>query len=111
MRWEDRNVSLYDIGNICHDDWKSRQHAKRQEDRYKEHLATNSAAQLMDEVLKSIIKQLIASDSEIRKRIEDIIDKYIKEDKWLTIKKSLTVIYAIVLLIIGAGLKWIFSQF
>jgi hypothetical protein len=51
MRWEDRNVSLYDIGNICHDDWKSRQHVKRQEDRYKEHLATNSAAQLMDEVL------------------------------------------------------------
>lgn len=65
----------------------------------------------IDEVLKSIVKQLIASDSEIRKRVEDIIDKYIKEDKWLTIKKSLNITYAIVLLIIGAALKWIFSKF
>ena len=40
-----------------------------------------------------------------------LIDKYIKEDKWLTIKKSLNIIYAIVLLIIGAVLKWIFSKF
>ena len=77
----------------------------------KDFCAAAESQKNIDEVLKSIIKQLIASDSEIRKRIEDIIDKYIKEDKWLTIKKSLTVIYAIVLLIIGAGLKWIFSKF
>lgn len=77
----------------------------------KDFCAAAESQKNIDEVLKLIIKQLIASDSEISRRIEDIIDKYIKEDKWLTIKKSLTVIYAIVLLIIGAGLKWIFSKF
>ncbi len=71
----------------------------------KDFCAAAESQKNIDEVLRLIIKQLIASDSEIRKRIEDIIDTYIKKDKWLTIKKSLTVIYAIVLLIIGAGLS------
>jgi hypothetical protein len=69
MRWEDRNISLHDMGNICSDDWKSRQHLKINEERYKEHVAKNSAAQLMDEILKELRNQKTQSQLSNSRRV------------------------------------------
>ena len=41
MRFEDQNVSLHDMKNLGYNYWKSRQFIKRNEDRYKEHVASN----------------------------------------------------------------------
>ena len=54
MRSNDKNVSLHDMGDLCYNDCKSRQHIKRQEDRYKEHVATNPAARAVDELLNKL---------------------------------------------------------
>jgi hypothetical protein len=55
MRFEDQNVSLHDMKNLYYNDWKSRQFIKRNEDRYKEHIASNATARLIDEALKSLV--------------------------------------------------------
>jgi len=55
MRFEDQNVSLHDMKNLYYNDWKSRQFVKRNEDRYKEHVAKNPTARLIDEALKSLV--------------------------------------------------------
>ena len=55
MRFEDQNVSLHDMKNLGYNDWKSRQFIKRNEDRYKEHIASNATARLIDEALKSLV--------------------------------------------------------
>jgi len=44
-----------DMENLCYNDWKSRQFIKRNEDRYKEHIASNATARLIDEALKSLV--------------------------------------------------------
>ena len=44
-----------DMENLCYNDWKSRQFIKRNEDRYKEHVAKNPTARLIDEALKSLV--------------------------------------------------------
>jgi len=44
-----------DMENLCYNDWKSRQYIKRNEDRYKEHIASNATARLIDEALKSLV--------------------------------------------------------
>ena len=44
-----------DMENLCYNDWKSRQYIKRNEDRYKEHVAKNPTARLIDEALKSLV--------------------------------------------------------
>lgn len=54
MRLEDQNVSLHDMDNLCYNDWKSRQHVKRQEDNYKEYVKSSPIARLIDEALKSL---------------------------------------------------------
>jgi hypothetical protein len=54
MRFEDQNVSLHDMENLCYNNWKSRQFVKRNEDRYKEHVASNATVRLIDEALKSL---------------------------------------------------------
>jgi hypothetical protein len=41
--------------NLYYNDWKSRQYIKRNEDRYKEHVAKNPTARLIDEALKSLV--------------------------------------------------------
>jgi hypothetical protein len=43
-----------DMENLFYNEWKSRQHVKRQEDSYKEYVAKNHTAQLMDEVLNKV---------------------------------------------------------
>ena len=43
-----------DMENLFYNEWKSRQDVKRREDSYREHVATNPAAQLMDEVLNKV---------------------------------------------------------
>jgi len=55
MRFEDQNISLHNVENLCYNDWKSRQYIKRNEDRYKEHVASNPTARLIDEALKSLV--------------------------------------------------------
>ena len=55
-----------DMENLYYDDWKSRQFIKRNEDRYKEHVAKNPTARLIDEALKSLVNascQLIDSST------------------------------------------------
>ena len=44
-----------DMENLCYNDWKSRQFIKRNEDRYKEHVASNPTARLMDELIKNLV--------------------------------------------------------
>jgi hypothetical protein len=44
-----------DMENLYYNDWKSRQYIKRNEDRYKEHVAKNPTARLIDEALKSLV--------------------------------------------------------
>ena len=44
-----------DMENLYYNDWKSRQFIKRNEDRYKEHVARNPTARLIDEALKSLV--------------------------------------------------------
>ncbi len=44
-----------EMENLYYDDWKSRQYIKRNEDRYKEHVAKNPTARLIDEALKSLV--------------------------------------------------------
>lgn len=53
MRSNNKNISLHDMGNLCYNDWNSRQFVKRNEDRYKEHVASNATVRLIDEALKS----------------------------------------------------------
>lgn len=43
------------IENLYYNEWKSRQFIKRNEDRYKEHIASNATARLIDEALKSLV--------------------------------------------------------
>jgi hypothetical protein len=59
MRFEDQNVSLHDMKNLYYNEWKSRQFIKRNEDRYKEHVASNATARLIDEALKSLVNNKI----------------------------------------------------
>jgi hypothetical protein len=59
MNYDIKNMSLYDMGNVCYDDWKSRQHVKRQEDSYKEYVASSSLAKQIDEALKQVINKEI----------------------------------------------------
>ena len=59
MRFEDQNVSLHDMENLCYNNWKSRQYTKRLENRYKEHVASNATARLIDEALKSLVNNKI----------------------------------------------------
>lgn len=51
------NLDLNDLSNICYNDWKSRQHVKKQEDSYKEYVKSSPVAQLIDEALKSLINK------------------------------------------------------
>jgi hypothetical protein len=44
-----------DMENLYYNDWKSRKYIKRNEDRYKEHVASNATARLIDEALKSLV--------------------------------------------------------
>ena len=44
-----------DMENLYYNDWKSRQFIKRNEDRYKENVARNPTARLIDEALKSLV--------------------------------------------------------
>ena len=44
-----------DMENLYYNDWKSRQFIKRNEDRYKEHVARNPTARLIDEALNSLV--------------------------------------------------------
>jgi hypothetical protein len=53
------NMDLNDLSNICYNDWKSRQHVKRQEDSYKEYVKSSPTARLIDEALKSFINKEI----------------------------------------------------
>jgi len=55
MNYDIKNMSLYDMGNVCYNDWKSRQHVKRQEDNYKEYVKSSPIARLIDEALKSLV--------------------------------------------------------
>lgn len=48
------NLDLNDLSNICYNDWKSRQHVKKQEDSYKEHVASNPNARAVDELLNKL---------------------------------------------------------
>lgn len=48
------NLDLNDLSNICYNDWKSRQHVKKQEDNYKKHIASNPAASGLDELLNKL---------------------------------------------------------
>ena len=41
--------------NLYYNEWKSRQFIKRNENRYKEHIASNATARLIDEALKSLV--------------------------------------------------------
>lgn len=61
-----------DMENLYYNEWKSRQHVKRQEDSYKEHVASNPNARLVDELLNKLkfdllnkeLKNYINSDDE-----------------------------------------------
>ena len=44
-----------DVENLYYNDWKSRQFIKRNEDRYKENVARNPTARLIDEALNSLV--------------------------------------------------------
>ena len=44
-----------DMENLYYNDWKSRKHVKKQEDRYKEHVASNPNASLVDELIKKYL--------------------------------------------------------
>ena len=43
-----------DMENLYYNEWKSKQHVKRQEDSYKEYVKSFSVARLVDEALKSL---------------------------------------------------------
>ena len=43
-----------DMENLYYNEWKSRQNIKRNEDRYKEHVASNPAARSVDEFLNKL---------------------------------------------------------
>lgn len=51
---ENKNLLLDELTNQSYNDWKSRQHVKRQEDSYKEHIASNKLARIVDEALKQL---------------------------------------------------------
>ena len=44
-----------EMENLYYNDWKSRQFIKLNEDRYKEYVASNPTARLIDEALKSLV--------------------------------------------------------
>lgn len=48
------NLPLDELTNQTYNDWKSRQHVKRQEDSYREHIASNNLARIVDEALKQL---------------------------------------------------------
>jgi len=54
MKIENKNMSLDELTNQTYNDWKSRQHVKRQEDNYKEHIVNNKLARIVDEALKQL---------------------------------------------------------
>jgi len=43
-----------DMENLYYNEWKSRQHVKRQEDSYKEYVKISPIASLVDEALKNL---------------------------------------------------------
>lgn len=51
---ENKNLSLDELTNQTYKDWKSRQHVKRQEDSYTEHIVSNKLARIVDEALKQL---------------------------------------------------------
>ena len=70
MNYDIKNMSLYDMGNVCYNEWKSRQHVKRQEDSYKEHVEKNPNARLLDELLNKVKFNLLNTK----------LNKYINEE-------------------------------
>ncbi len=44
------------MGNVCYNEWKSRQHVKRQEDSYKEYVASSSLAKQINDALCKTMK-------------------------------------------------------
>lgn len=46
-----------DMENLFYNEWKSRQHVKRQEDNYKEHVEKNPNARLLDELLNKYLNK------------------------------------------------------
>jgi len=51
---ENKNLPLDELTNQNYNDWKSRQHVKRQEDNYNKHIASNNLARIVDEALKQL---------------------------------------------------------
>ena len=49
-----KNLSLEDIKNQYYNDFSSRSHVKKQEDSYKEHVASNPNARAVDELLNKL---------------------------------------------------------
>ncbi len=62
-----------DLENLCYNDWKSRQFIKLNEDRYKEHVAKNPNACLVDELLNKVKLNLL--NTKIHKYINKDIKK------------------------------------
>lgn len=44
-----------DMENLYYNEWKSRQFIKQNKDRYKEHVASNPNARLVDELIKKYL--------------------------------------------------------
>ena len=55
--------------NLYYNEWKSRQFIKRNEDRYKEHIASNATARLIDEALKSLVNNKAHSKPNNSRRV------------------------------------------
>jgi hypothetical protein len=60
-----------DMENLCYNDWKSRQFIKLNEDRYKEQVAKNPNARLVDELLNKLKFDLL------NKELKNYINKEI----------------------------------
>lgn len=60
-----------DMKNLFYNEWKSRQHVKRQEDSYKEHVVKNPNARLVDELLNKLKFDLL------NKELKNYINKEI----------------------------------
>lgn len=62
-----------DIENLYYNEWKSRQFIKLNEDRYKEHVAKNPNARLVDELLNKLKFDLL------NKELKNYINKEIQK--------------------------------
>ena len=60
------NVSME---NLYYNDWKSRQHVKRQEDSYKEYVKSSPTARIIDEALKSLVNNKAHSKPSNSRRV------------------------------------------